>query len=196
MIAALKTVLPRAPVEWLEALVHGAERWGIHGLRFAAFAGQLAHESAEFTRLEENLNYSAERLMAVWPKRFPTLERAKAYARAPEKLANNVYANRMGNGSEESGDGWYYRGRGPLQLTGFDNHKKYGEIIGVDLVARPEKLLVPTIGIAAAGAFWQGHGLNTLADLEDHAAITQIINGGDLGLKQRIELTNKIRSVL
>lgn len=196
-VAALQKVLLRAPVEWLEALCLGAERWGVNTPdRFACFAGQLAHETTEFTRFEENLWYSAKRLYEIWPKRFPSLKSAEPYAMNPERLANKVYANRMGNGPEESGDGWMYRGRGPIQLTGFDNYKKYGELIGVDLVAHPEKLLVPAIGIASAGAYWVAHGCNELADANKQAEITKAINGGDIGLAHRIEMTNKIRSIL
>lgn len=196
-VAKLQTVLPRAPIEWLEALCNGAVRWGINiPDRFAAFAGQLAHECAEFTHLEENLNYSIKRLCEVWPKRFPTEKSAEGYAFNPQALANKVYASRMGNGPEESGDGWLYRGRGPIQLTGFENYDAYGVTIGVDLVAHPEKMLVPAIGIAAAGAFWKRHGCNEFADTGNHAAITRAINGGSIGLAPRIELTEKIRGVL
>lgn len=199
MIAAtvLQKVLYKAPFMWVDALCRGADKWEINTPdRFAAFAGQLAHECAEFIHLEENLRYSAKRMTEVWPKRFPTEKSAEGYAFNPQALANKVYASRMGNGPEESGDGWLYRGRGPIQLTGFENYDAYGSLIGVDLVAHPEKMLVPAIGIAAAGAFWKRHGCNEFADTGNHAAITRAINGGSIGLAQRIERTEKIRSVL
>lgn len=199
MIAStlLQKVLYKAPFEWLDALEHGADKWGINTPdRFAAFAGQLAHECAEFTHLEENLRYSAKRLCEVWPKRFPDEKSAEPYAFNPQALANKVYASRMGNGPEESGDGWLYHGRGPIQLTGFENYHTYGTLIGMDLVAHPERLLTPLVGIAVAGCFWQRHGCNEFADSGNHAAITRAINGGSLGLAQRIELTEKIRSIL
>lgn len=193
----LALALPKSPIEWLDAIERGAERWDINTPdRMAAFVGQLAHESLQFFHLEENLNYSAKRLMQVWPKRFPTEASTKGYTFNPEALANKVYANRMGNGPEKSGDGYFYRGRGPIQLTGFENHKLAGEAIGVDLVSRPEKLLVPAIGVAVAGWYWYIRGLNALADKHDHEAITQAINGGTHGLEDRIEWFHKIRAVL
>jgi putative chitinase len=134
--------------------------------------------------------------MVVWPKRFPTVASAEPYARDPEKLANHVYANRLGNGDEASGDGWYFRGRGPIQTTGFDNYKRTGEAIGVDLISAPQKLTVPVIGIAAAGWYWKSNGLNDLADTGNHAMITRRIQGATLGLTERIELTEKIRKIL
>jgi putative chitinase len=196
-VTVLKTALPKAPGVWLEALVAGASRWGIDTKdRLAAFAGQLGHESAEFTRFEENLNYGIERLMAVWPKRFPNRHSAAPYARNPQALANHVYGSRMGNGPEESGDGWLYRGRGPIQLTGMNNYRDAGAGIGVDLISAPDKVLEPETGIAAAGWFWTSRGLNDLADIQAHGAITKKINGGDLGLEHRTSLTNKIRSLM
>lgn len=196
-VATLQGVMPRASIKWLEALCNGVAQYRIDSKnRFACFAGQLAHETAEFTKFEESLNYSAERLMQVWPKRFPDLASATPYARNSRALANKVYASRMGNGPEESGDGWLYRGRGAIQLTGLDNYEKYGKMIGVDLVAHPEKLLEPVIGISVAGAYWVSHGCNELADANKQAEITKAINGGDVGLAHRIEMTDKIRSVL
>lgn len=205
--------MPLAPAGWLEALVNGAARWGINtDVRFAAFAGHLAHESRQFTKLEESLSYSAQRLTEVWPQRFPSIVAAAPYARSSEKLANKVYANRVGNRDEASGDGYFYRGRGPIQTTFFDNYKKTGEAIGVDLVAHPEKLLVPAIGVAGAGFYWQSHGLNELADenldgvvrqamlgpleMDDELAITKAIQGGSLGFSDRIAWVEKIRKEL
>lgn len=196
-VTALAKAMPRAPLPWLEALVHGAPRWDIIGRdRFAAFAGNLAHECAQFTHLEENLHYTAERLMQVWPKRFPTILDALPYEHDPELLANAVYANRMGNGNAMSGDGFFYRGRGPIQATGFDNYRNTGDAIGVDLVAHPEKLLTPAIGTAAAGWYWQSRGLNELADVGDFEEINKRIQGGLQGLEDRVTWIKKIWSVL
>jgi len=212
-VFALRKAMPLAPAAWLDALVVGAPRWGINTeVRLAAFAGHLAHESEQFTRLEERLNYSPERLMAVWPRRFPTMDVAKQYAHNPAKLANKVYAGRVGNGDEASNDGYTFRGRGPIQVTFRANYLKYGTMIDVDLVAEPGKLLFPAVGIAAAGAYWQSHGLNELADegdaglvrqvllspleLDDELAITKAINGGSLGFTDRVNWIQKIRKEL
>ena len=111
--------------------------------RQAAFLAQVAHESARLGVLEENLNYSAEGLVKVFPRHFPTLKAAALYARQPEKIASKVYANRLGNGDEESGEGWLYRGRGLIQITGADNYRACGTALGLDLIASPEKLTIP-----------------------------------------------------
>lgn len=209
----LHKAMPLAPALWLDALVNGCDKWGINtDVRRAAFIGHLAHECTQFTHLEENLSCTAERLTEVWPRRFPTLEAATPYARNPQKLANKVYANRLGNGDEASGDGWMFCGCGPIQVTGFNNYKKVGEAIGVDLISNPRKLLSPPIGVAAAGHFWQSHGLNELADegidglvhsvalplgeMDDELAVTRAINGGETGYYARIDWITKIRKEL
>lgn len=159
--------------------------------RVAAFLAQCGHESAGFTTLKENLNYSAEGLNKIFKKYFPTLESAQSYARNPEKIANKVYSNRMGNGSEASGDGWKYRGRGPIQLTGKDNYKAFAN----DYFEDPETLLndpdllidhIPT-SLLAAVWFWQKNKLNSLADAKDIKSMTKRINGGYIGLEDRIK---------
>lgn len=194
---SLRSVMPRAPAEWLSAIVTLPAKWEINTPeRVATFVGQLAHESCQFTRLEENLSYSAERLMAVWPKRFPTRDSTKGYARNPEALANRVYALRMGNGAESSGDGWRYRGRGPIQLTGRDNYVDATAVVGVDLIQMPQRMFEPTIGLAAAAWYWKTRGCNELADDENHAGITRKINGGTIGLEDRLEWIAKTREAL
>ena len=178
--------MPRAPRAWLEALADEMPRWQIDtATEIASFVAQLAHESVELTRLQENLNYSAERLMQVWPKRFPTMELARAYARNPQKLANFVYSGRMGNGPAESNDGWRYRGRGPIQLTGRNNYRACGEGIGAPLLEHPDLLLTPTAGIRSACWYWVSRGLDALDDDTDVRAETRAVNGGTHGLLDR-----------
>jgi len=171
--------------------------------RMAAFLAQLANESGQLKRLVENLNYSAQRLMAVWPTRFPTLDKAKLYERNPEKLANYVYAKRLGNGDETSGDGWRYRGRGVIQLTGRGNYLAAAQAIGQPLVEQPELLEQPGPAALSAAWFWKSHGLNELADdqnddndLEDFKTITKRINGGTVGLQDRLAFWDKAKTVL
>lgn len=159
---------------------------------FASFLAQLAHESVEFTHLEENLNYSAIRLMQVWPRRFPTMVVAETYAHDPQRLANLVYANRIGNGGPETGDGWRYRGRGPIQLTGRGNYANCGQAIGEDLLRYPDYLLKPSVGIEAACWYWLFKDLDVYDDDEDVRAETKLINGSDLGLAARQNYFNRI----
>ncbi len=159
--------------------------------RVAGFLSQIGHESGGLAMLEENLNYKAETLMRVWPKRFPTLEFAQQFARNPQKIANSVYANRMGNGDEASGEGWKYRGRGLKQLTGKDNYTAFSKAIGTDFVADPDLLLQPVNAALSAGWFWSANNLNALADNGDVPGMTKRINGGTIGLEQRQALYAK-----
>lgn len=153
-------------------------------IRQAAFIAQTAHESIGFTALRENLNYSATALTATWPSRFPT-DVAAQYARQPEKIANRAYANRLGNGDEGSGDGWRYRGRGIIQVTGKDNYRSCGATLGLDLVSSPELLEDITHAFRSGGWFWNNRSLNALADQGDFLGITKKINGGTNGLADR-----------
>jgi putative chitinase len=171
--------------------------------RMAAFLAQIAHESGQLTRLAENLNYAAKRLMQVWPNRFPTLEKAQQYERNPEKLANCVYAKRLSNGDEASGDGWRYRGRGIIQLTGRGNYRAAAMGIGLPLEDEPDLLLQPGPAALSAAWFWKSHGLNELADdqnddndIEDFRTITKRINGGTVGLNERLALWERAKGVL
>ncbi len=163
--------------------------------RMAAFTAQLAHESGQLQRWTENLNYRWERLRQVFPKYFTTDAEARAFDRKPERIANRVYAGRMGNGPEPSGDGWRYRGRGPIQLTGKDNYRACGSAIGVDLVGDPDLLATPGPGCLAAAWFWARNGLNTLADAGDFVTITRRINGGLNGLADRREFWEHAKAV-
>lgn len=163
--------------------------------RAAALIGQCAHESGGFRHVAESLFYSTpERLMAVWPSRFRTRAAAEPYARNPERLANNVYANRMGNGDEASGDGFRFRGRGYLQLTGRANYAAFGAKVGVDLVANPDSAAEPTTAWLIAGSYLASRkraGKTALewADAGNVEMVTRIINGGIIGLDERRSLT-------
>lgn len=169
--------------------------------RQSAFLAQAVHESAGFTRLAENLNYSATGLAATWAGRFRGADGqpnalARALHRRPEAIANVVYANRMGNGSEASGDGWRYRGRGLLQITGRAQYQRCGAALGLPLVEQPDLLAQPEPAVLSAAWFWQVNGLNELADAGDFEAITRRINGGLNGLAERRALWAKFREAL
>ena len=164
-------------------------------IRIAAFAAQVGHESGGLTTLEENLNYSEQGLIKVWPNRFSAAN-AKLYAKNPAKIANNVYANRMGNGDEYSGEGWKYRGRGCIQITGKNNYKMLSQDLGVDFVGNPDLLLLPVNAMLSAGWFWNKNNLNAVADTMDDAKLTKMINGGTHGLDARIKRRRVAMQVL
>ena len=161
--------------------------------RIAAFIAQVGHESCQLTRLVENLNYSADALRKTWPSRF-SMELAITVARKPEQIANIAYGNRMGNTAP--GDGWKYRGRGLIQITGKDNYRACGEALGLDLMAHPELLEKPQHACMSAAWFWATNGLNTLADAGKFDAITQRINGGQTGAADRQALYARALKVL
>jgi putative chitinase len=153
--------------------------------RIAGFLAQLAHESGGFNFVKENLNYSADGLRKTFAKYFPTDELAKAYARQPEKIANRVYANRMKNGDEASGDGFRFRGRGLIQLTGRDNYTRFAASLGISIDETIEYLETPSGAVASAGWFWDNNGLNQFCDKDDFITLTKRINGGTIGLADR-----------
>lgn len=153
--------------------------------RVAGFLAQCGHESADFTVLKENLNYSADGLHKVFPKRFPTLESAQPYHRNPEKIANKIYCDRMGNGPESSGDGYKYRGRGAIQLTGKDNYSRFAQSIGMSLDEVVTYCEDVKGAIESACWFWSTHKLNDYADKNDIVGMTKVINGGTIGLEDR-----------
>lgn len=186
---------PAKAEEWIDAINQTFEYFDISTPeQQASFLGQCGHESNGFTALVENLNYKAESLCKVWPKRFPTLDAAQPYNRNPEAIANHVYAGRMGNADEDSGDGFRYRGRGLIQLTGRANYKACGEALGVDLEANPEAVETPQFAALSAGWFWSTHGLNNIAS--DIMAVTKKINGGTLGLDDRVARTERALNAL
>jgi putative chitinase len=185
------------PEALANALNHVLPDYGITTKeQVACFIGQTAHESGEFNVLKENLNYSAEGLCKVWPKRFPSVSTAQPYNRNPEKIANKVYADRMGNGSEASGEGFKFRGRGCIQLTGKDNYSKFAKSINKTLdetVAYCETL----DGAIASGCyFWQANNLNRFVEKKDYTGLTKAINGGTHGLDDRTNKYKKALSVL
>jgi putative chitinase len=183
--------------KWLEPMLETFEKYDISTPeRQAAFIGQCAHESGNFKHLEENLNYSAERLCAVWPSRFPNLEAAAPYHRNAEAIANKVYSGRMGNGPEDSGEGFAFRGRGVVQLTGRDNYQRCGDGLGVDLVGNPDLLKDPKYAMLSAGWFWNKTNLNALADSGDLETMTRRINGGLNGLNDRLKHIAHAQEVL
>lgn len=181
-----QTCTPEMAEKWADALDKTCEKYEINTPeRIAGFLSQVGHESGGFKYVAENLNYSATALMSVFGKYFPTLELAKAYERQPEKIANRVYANRMGNGSEGTGDGWFRRGRGLIQLTGADNQIAFGMACNIDTVNHPELLETPDVAAESAGWFWSVNRLNPLADAKDVVGMTRRINGGTNGLDDR-----------
>jgi len=183
--------------QWLDALNATFERFDImNPLRKAAFIAQCGHECGNFKILEENLNYKAEALMRLWPKRFPSLEFAKQYERNPKKIANMVYANRMGNRDEASGDGYRFRGRGCIQLTGHANYFHAGKALGEDFVMKPELVATPMYAALSAGFFWNTQKLNVFADNRDIKMMTKKINGGFIGLADREKHYNEALAVL
>ncbi|KQV52121.1 glycoside hydrolase family 19 protein [Massilia sp. Root335] len=189
---------------WVAALNDCMRAGAIAGAaRQAAFLAQVMVESSELRRVDEALSYTAERLRQVWPPRFPSDEVAERYARNPRALANYVYAGRMGNGDEASGDGWRFHGRGLIQLTGRDNYAAFARAMQVDAVANPDLLLEPAGAALSAAWFWQSKGLNELADQLDGAQadqrfeqITRRINGGTLGLDVRRAYWLRARNAL
>ena len=165
-------------------------------LRVAHFLAQVIHESGHFKTNVENLNYSASALQSVFKKYFPNETLANQYARQPEKIANRVYANRMGNGDEASGDGWKYRGRGLIQLTGFNNYKQCKDEMKIDIVKNPDLLLVPEYALKSACWFWNKNNLNQYADKDDIITITKRINGGTNGLEDRKANLKRAKQIL
>jgi putative chitinase len=183
--------------QWVDALNETFDRFGIDTIKKqAAFIGQCGHECGNFKVLEENLNYRSATLMKLWPKRFPTLEIANQYAGNPKKIANMVYASRMGNRDEASGDGYRFRGRGCIQLTGHANYFHAGKALGVDFVLQPDLVANPQYAALTAGFFWSTHGCNEIAQAADWVKLTKKINGGTIGLDDRIKHTNEAMTVL
>ena len=171
---------------WHEALDQLLDDYDINTpLRVAHFVAQCAHESGNFVFIKENLNYKAASLRKVFPKYFPDDAIAAAYANKPEMIANRVYANRMGNGDEASGDGWRYRGRGLIQLTGKDNYTFFAGSLGIPVEEAAEYMATFEGAAQSACWFWESNNLNQWADKQDILTLTKRINGGTLGLEDR-----------
>jgi putative chitinase len=171
LFESLEKVLPKYEITTVE--------------RVAAFLAQCGHESADFTVLEENLNYGAKGLLGLFKKYFPNEDLAKQYERKPEKIANRIYANRMGNGPEESGEGYAHRGRGAIQLTGKLNYQAFANSIGLSLEDAITYCGTMDGAIESACWFWQKNKLNAVADKKDVLLMTKKINGGTIGLEDR-----------
>jgi putative chitinase len=188
-VALLKISCPeRSEAEllpWVAPIQAACLKYDISNVRrVASFLAQMAHESGLAAGVQENLNYSAARLVQVWPSRFPTIAAATPYAANPQKLANFVYANRMGNGDIASGDGWRFRATGP-GLTGRDNWRRFGETIGKSAEEAVAYALTVPGAVASFGWFWFVNGLNALADTAGIEDETRKINGGTIGLADR-----------
>ena len=197
MIDALQLQQLGIGIDWVGPLNETFAKFGIATVdEQAAFIGQYSHESNHFRTLQENLNYRPETLHQLWPQRFPTMEIAAQYAHQPEKIANKVYANRMGNRDEASGDGFRFHGRGLPQLTGHDLYFHFGQFIGEDLIANPDLVATPKYAAMAGGWYWKTHNLSAAADAEDWVKVTKIINGGTFGLEERVALTKHAIAVL
>lgn len=185
----LQQILPKNKYieHWYQAFLDILPSYDITtNLRVAAFIAQCAHESAQFTVLEENLNYRASSLQKVFPKYFPNAELAQQFANKPEAIANRVYANRMGNRDSTSGDGYKYRGRGLIQLTGYNNYIKFAESMDINIEDALDYVVTFEGAVYSACWFWQTNNLNRLADSGDMIAITKRINGGVNGLEDRM----------
>lgn len=181
------------PQIWYDSFSEHFPAFGITTpARVAGFIAQCQHESLDFTVLQENLNYSAKGLMGVFKKYFPDEATANAYARKPEMIANRVYANRMSNGPESSGDGFRFRGRGILQITGRDNYTRCSrELFGDDcLVENPDLLRQASYATLSACWFWQKNSLNAICDSGDIVLLSKRINGGTIGLEDRVKHWN------
>jgi len=186
----LSQMVPGNPYidHWYEALEQLLPDYDINTpQRVAAFIAQCAHESGGFKFIKENLNYKAASLRKVFPKYFPTDDLAAAYAQKPEMIANRVYGNRMGNGDEHSGDGYRYCGRGLIQLTGKDNYTRFAESLEISPEDVAEYLTTFEGCAQSACWFWESNNLNKWADAGDIVKMTKIINGGTIGLEDRIK---------
>ena len=170
-------------------LFDAATKWEVSVAALPMFLAQLAHESALFERTVENLNYTTvAQIRKTWPRRFPSNASAAPYVRNPQRLANEVYGNRLGNSGPASGDGWKYRGRG-FQVTGRANYAAAEDALDLPLLESPELLEEPAHAADAAGWFWKSHGLNRFAS--NINACTRAINGGLNGLPDRMRLYNR-----
>ena len=195
----LEAIIGKNPYaeQWYEALVQILPDYDIHTVpRVAAFLAQTAHESGNYRAIKENLNYKAESLCKVWPRYFPNIEIARQYAQQPERIANRAYGNRMGNGDEASGDGWKFAGKGLIQLTGKDNYTRYAQSLEISLEEASEHLTTFEGCVQSAAWFWEANNLNQWADAGDILTLTKRINGGTIGLDDRIKHYNHAMHVL
>jgi putative chitinase len=196
--AQLLHLAPNARSSYRDAFAaadHVLAPYGINAnpRRVAHFMAQVLHETGALTILVENLNYTATRLVQVWPSRFKTVAAATPYAHNPEKLADFVYGGRMGN--TQAGDGWRFIGRGLLQITGRESYARYGHALGIDLVGTPDLAFSAASCLQVAAEEWTASGCNALADADNVRKVTRAINGGLVGLASRQDWLAKTKHV-
>lgn len=196
-LSKLKGHVPDKVIEQIPAV---SEKFGVNTpLRLAHFLAQCGHESGGFRLTQENLNYSAKGLQGIFKKYFPSEAVALQYQRNPQKIANKVYASRMGNGDEASGDGFKFRGRGYIQLTGKTNYSAFDKTVEDDITANPD-LVATKYPLLSAAWFWSKNGLNTIADAgatdEVVTKATKKVNGGTIGLADRIKHFKEYHTLL
>lgn len=197
----LDSLAPNAKAFYRDAFLNGADvlaKYGINdtGLRLAHFMAQVLHESGGLTITEESLFYThAERIRDVWPTRFKTVADAEPYAKSPEKLANFVYGNRKDIGNDQPGDGFRFIGRGLLQMTGRDSYTRLGQKVGADLISDPKLACSTEWCLPLAAEEWKEKGCNALADADDVKGVTKRINGGTIGLPERIAWLAKTKAI-
>lgn len=197
MVDKLQGHLPVAVLAEIPLIM---QKFGIENrLRLSHFLAQTAHESGNFKHVVENMNYSADGLLKIFPKYFKDRATAEKYARKPEMIGSRVYASRMGNGDEASKEGFKFRGRGYIQLTGKDNYKQFSDFIGEDCVANPD-LVATKYPLTSAAFFFNKNGIWAICDKgatkEQIVAVTKRVNGGTIGLEDRIHHFNKIHGLL
>lgn len=197
MVDKLQGHLPVAVLAEIPLIM---QKFGIENrLRLSHFLAQTAHESGNFKHVVENMNYSADGLLKIFPKYFKDKATAEKYARKPEMIGSRVYASRMGNGDEASKEGFKFRGRGYIQLTGKDNYKQFSDFIGEDCVANPD-LVATKYPLTSAAFFFNKNGIWAICDKgatkEEIVAVTKRVNGGTIGLDDRIHHFNKIHDLL
>ena len=196
----LEALSTKIPANVLEQIPQIMEKFSLNSpIRLAHFLSQCAHESGNFKAVTENLNYGAKGLRSIFGKYFKDDASAAAYERKPEKIANRVYSSRMGNGDEASGDGWKFRGRGYIQLTGKDNYSQFDKVVEDDILANPD-LVATKYPLMSAAFFFEKNNLWKIcdggADKEDVIALTKRINGGTHGLDDRLAKFNLFNSLL
>jgi putative chitinase len=200
-IELLRALCPKTKVSVLEKYVEPlnevCEYYEINtNQRVAGFLAQVAHESGDFNFTKENLNYSTKGLMTTFKKYFPTEESTNGYSKNPTKIANKVYANRMGNGAESTGDGAMFCGRGLIQLTGKQNYSRFAADLEMSIEDCVKYMETPEGAVSSAGWFWDNNDLNKYCDNDDFTMLTKRINGGVLGLADRLEKYHHMLDIL
>lgn len=200
-IEALQACFPRTPRDRIEYFHEGIDQtFEVFEIntpaRMASFLAQTGHESGDLMYTEENLHYKAATLSRLWPSLFPAGVAEQYAARGPQAIASRAYGGRMGNGPEETGDGYAYRGRGLIQLTGKSNYAACSDALGMDLISEPDLVSQNPVAVLSAGWFWDTHHLNSYADNGDIAGMTKVINGGTIGLEERVKNFHRMLPIL